>query len=244
MDGIPTATDTATGYDVLNIRDLKQFTSWKAASYGTKYFTIDCGSAKSADAIGISRHNLGTAAASVSVESSANGTDWTERLAAFVPTNDKSILKTFTTASAQYWRVKIVTAAVAPQVAVCLLGVRMTFPYSPDAPYAPVAESIEASTSRGKTGQFLGATIRFKPYTISPRWTNNAILRSFLDDTIAPWWDSHASNLFPFFWAWDITTYPGDVRFVSIPEKYAYKPSFSVLNYVDTFDLEMEGVKE
>ena len=37
LEGTPTATDTATGYDVLHIRDLRTFTSWKGATAGTKY---------------------------------------------------------------------------------------------------------------------------------------------------------------------------------------------------------------
>src|SRR5512146_974411 len=39
----PTATDTATGYDVLSIRDYRAYTTWKAASAGLKYITVDAG---------------------------------------------------------------------------------------------------------------------------------------------------------------------------------------------------------
>jgi hypothetical protein len=64
-----------------------------------------------ANSIAIVKHNLGTAGASVSVESSTNGSAWSERLASFVPSNDKALFKVFTGVSAQYWRIKIVTAS-------------------------------------------------------------------------------------------------------------------------------------
>jgi hypothetical protein len=177
-------------------------------------------------------------------DNEAQPRNWTERLAAFTPATDNSILKTFTSASARHWRVKIVTAAVAAQIAVCMVGVRMTFPYPPDGPYVPADEGIEADVTDSKTGQFLGATFRFSPYVIKPVWSNDAILRTFLDATIAPWWALYARYLLPFFWAWDLTTYTADVRYVRLTLGYRYKPSFRVLATVDSFELEMEGVKE
>lgn len=242
LDGTPTATDTATGYDVLNIRDLKEFTEYRAASSGTKYLTVQCTTGTAADTLAIKKHNLGTAAASVSVESSDNGTDWTERLAAFAPTNDKAILKTWTAVSGVYWRVKIVTASVAAQIAICMVGERITFPFSPEAPYAPATESIEAESTTSKTGVPLGSIVRFKPYRIQPKWT--VVTRTFVETYFLPFWDDYASNLSPFFFAWDIGTYPSDVRFVRVPKEYSFETPVSVLAYYDSITLPMEGVKE
>jgi hypothetical protein len=242
LDGTPEATDTAAGYDVLSIRDLREFTSWKANSAGTKYLTIQCSTGISADALGIKAHNLGTSAASVSVESSDNGADWTQRLSPFTPTDDKAILKLFTAASGVYWRVKIVTAAVVPEIAVCLLGERITFPFPPDGPYVPATSSIEAETTKGKTGIRLGATVRFKPYKIAPKWTNPT--RTWVETYFLPFWNDYASNLAPFFYAWDLTVFPSDVRYVSVPESHSFETPVSVLAYYDSIALPMEGVSE
>ncbi|MFA5354963.1 MAG: hypothetical protein WC291_12095, partial [Thermodesulfovibrionales bacterium] len=140
LDGIPTPTNTAAGYDVLNIRDYRTYTAWRAASAGTRYITVDCGTAKSADCLGIISHNLATAACTVSVQSSPDNSTWTTRLTGFVPSTDKAVFKTFTSYSARYWRIKLVTASVAPQLAVVMLGVRLTFPYPADAPMVPYSE--------------------------------------------------------------------------------------------------------
>ncbi len=76
--GTPTATDTAAGYDVSNIKDYRAFTLWRAASAGTKYLTINAGSAQNFDTLGILGHNFATASATVSVEHSTNGSSWTD----------------------------------------------------------------------------------------------------------------------------------------------------------------------
>src|SRR3989304_6708569 len=114
LDGTPTATDTAAGYNVLFIRDYKTFTSWKAATPGTKYLTVDCGSAKSSDCIAFAGHNFGTGAAQICVESSDNGTDWVERITPFTVNDNKAALRTFASVSARYWRGKNVFPPIAP----------------------------------------------------------------------------------------------------------------------------------
>lgn len=242
LDGTPTATDTAAGFSVLNIRDYRAYTFWKAASAGTKYITVDCGTAKSADCLAIIGHNLKTANASISVESSADNITWTERLASFTPSTDRAFLKTFISASARYWRVKIVTASVVPYLAVAFLGVRLTFPYPPDTPYVPYKETVEAETLQGKTGHILGSVIRFKPIEISAKFSN--LTRTWVMNNFKPFWDNHASDFKPFFWAWDIDTYPDMVFYVSIDEGMSYEMPMSVLSYIDSIELKMKGIKE
>jgi hypothetical protein len=242
LNGTPTATDTAAGYDVLYIRDYKTFTSWKGGSTGTKYITVDCGTAKSANCIAFARHNFGTGGAQISVESSDNGSDWTERIEPFTLVDDKAALRTFVSASARYWRVKINSPTIAPQVAVLLVGVRIEFPYPPDAPFSPDKEGIEVDTNLSRTGQFLGSDVRFKPYSIRARWGN--LSRTWVESYFLPFWDNHASNLTPFFWAWALATYPNNVRFVRVPENYGMESPVSVLGVYDSIELEMEGTKE
>lgn len=242
LDGTPTATDTAAGYSVLNIYDLKSFTSWKGASAGTKYLTVSCGSAKAADTLAIFKHNLGASGASVSVESSTNGSTWTERLSAFTPTTDKAIMKTFTEATAQYWRVKIVTASIAAQIAIGMVGARIAFPYPPDAPFVPASTKMEADSNRSKTGQLLGTIVRFKPYTIAAKWS--ALSRSWVDTIFRPFWEDYASEMKPFFWAWDLSTFASDVRFVTIDPDSELETPVTVLSTYDSVSLEMVGVKE
>src|SRR3970040_1063436 len=242
LDGTPTATDTAAGYNVLFIRDYKTFTSWKAATPGTKYLSVDCGTQKSADCIAFAGHNFGTGAALVSVESSDNGADWVERIMPFTVNDNKAALRTFAYASARYWRAKIASPTIAPQVAVLLVGVRITFPYPPDAPFSPGKEGMEVSAARSRTGQLLGGDVRFQPYSIRAQWEDPS--RTWVESYFLPFWDNHASNLTPFFWSWDLAVYPNNIRYVRVPEDFGIDPKVSVLDVYDSIELEMEGVKE
>jgi hypothetical protein len=241
-DGTPAATDTATGYDVLNIVDNRPYTFWKAASLGTKYITVDCGSAKSADCLAIIGHNLYTAGATVSVESSPDNAVWTERLAGFTPTSDKAALKTFVSASARYWRIKIITAAIAAQIAVAVLGAKVQFEYPPETPYHPYSETPAADVERNKNGHILGVSTYNPVLVLQARF--GLISRTWLDAYFIPFWQNHARLFKPFFFAWDLDTYPADVFFVSINDDMAFETPFSFLAYVDVISLTMRGVRE
>ena len=241
-DGTLVATDTETGYDVLNLIDLRPYTFWKAASHGTKYITVDCGAAKSADCLAIIGHNLYTAGATVSIESSPDNSSWTVRLAGFTPTSDKAVLKTFTSASAQYWRIKIVTAAVAAYMAVALLGVKIQFEYPPETPYTPYAETAAADVERSKNGHILGVSTYNPVLNLQAQF--GLVSRTWLDAYYIPFWQNHARLFKPFFFVWDLDTYSADVFFVSIGDDASLETPFSVLTNTDVLSLKMRGVRE
>ena len=240
LDGTPAATGTAAGSDVLNIRDLRTYTYWQAAASGTNYLTVDCATAKSADCLGILTHNLFTAAAAVSVESSPDNSAWTQRLAPFTPADDRAKLKTFTTASARYWRIKIVTAAVAPRLAIAILGSRIDFPFSPDKGFVPFSESVEAEGADSKSGNQLGVVVRYFPVDIKPVFSY--VDRSFVDNTWRPFRESYGRLRKPFFWGWDLTAYPEQVFFVT--DAGRYDPPVSRLAYYDRLSLDLKGMAE
>lgn len=240
LDGTITATDTAADYDVNNIKDLRTYTFWKAASAGTKYLTVDCGSGKSADSLGIIGHNLKTASAVISVESSADNIAWTERLAGFTPADDRAVLKTFTAVSARYWRMKIVTTTVAPQLAVVMLGQRLTFERYLQGPFDPAPEKIEGDSQRSKTGNLLGSVVYYHSMKISAGFKN--VTPTWIRDTFKPAWDIHLSLLKPFFFAWDPESHSDEVFFVKVPENFELRLPYEGVRR--SLSLEFEGVKE
>lgn len=243
-DGTPTATDTATGYAVANINDLRPYTYWVAASSGTKYLAVDAGSAVSADALGISGHNFGTAAATVSLESSTTGAwggEEVERVAGFAPSDDKTLIKAFTSASVRYWRLKIVTASVAAQVGVLSVGARLTFPAGPLAPTAPYSESIEARTEVSKTGNQLGTAIAYHPLAVKVSFRGLAY--SWLWGDFKTFWDGHGKLLKPFFWSIDLTNFPA--QYLRLSSKQSFEtPLYFGLSQGDKTTLNLVGVSE
>jgi hypothetical protein len=242
--GTLSASSTASGYYVENLSDGLEYTHWKANTGGSQSVTLDLGvgNAQAASALGIKKHNLKTVGATVSVESSDNGVDWTPRLAGFIPSTDKAILKTFNSATARYWRISLAGCTAAPQMAVAVAGPRIDFPYPPATPFTPSEEGIEGETNRSKIGVLLGATVRWKTFRIHARWLN--LTRTWLDAYLQPWWDGHASNLKPFFWAWDLGLYPEKVHYGTVPDEYKWQPDVSMLTFYENFEIEIEGAKE
>ena len=80
-DGTPVATETVDDLDfsVLHVNDLRKYTRWKAGFAGTKYISVDAGTSKAAEYLAIRGHNLGTAAALVSLEKQVAPGAWTHR---------------------------------------------------------------------------------------------------------------------------------------------------------------------
>ena len=84
-----------------------------------------------------------------------------EALAAFTPASDRAVLKVFTSKNKRYWRIKMVTAAVAAKIGVVLLGDRVTFNTAPVATFDPFPESVIAETARAKSGHIIASAKRY-----------------------------------------------------------------------------------
>ena len=194
------------------------------------------------DALFLFGHNLGTAEASVSVESTDDEVNWTERLAVFSPTDDHALMKLLTSFRAASKRLKMVTTTTAPHIAVAMLGVRMEFPFPPDSPYDPYNIGIESESEVSVEGNHLGDVIYYHP--IAQRAVFSNPLRSFITDTYKPFWDAHGKLRKPFAWAWDLTNYPDVVYFMKLSKNARLSMPLSVGTYADALVVDMEGVAE
>lgn len=242
LDGLPVAQATAAGYDPLNIRDLRTYTHWRAGSSAGNSLTVDCQQPKGVDALIIVKHNLGTVASQVSVESSDDGSVWTSRQSVFVPPNDKLIVKRWVTVQARHWRVSFNAQNGPPQVAVAMIGMAIEFPRYPDAPFAIREVKQEMDRVSSKTGQLIGSVSRYKAVEVSPSWTT--VGADFVDNELWPFYRDHASKGNPFLWSWNPQTRPDDAMFVRLKSGFVFSPTKSNLNYYDRVPLEMEGVLE
>jgi hypothetical protein len=194
------------------------------------------------DALFLFGHNLETAEASVSVESTDDEVNWTERLAVFQPADDRAIMKLLTSFRAASKRLKIDTASVAPYIAIAILGQRMEFPFPPDSPYDPYNIGIESESELSVQGNHLGDVIYY--YPIAQRVVFSNPLRSFITDTYKHFWDTHGRLRKSFAWAWDLTAYPDVVYFMKLAKSARLSMPLSVGTYADSLVLDMEGVAE
>ncbi len=240
LDGLPTATDTADGYSVLNLRDGRTFTWWKGASPGVKYITVECPAAAAADAVGLVGHNLGSLSGTIAVESSPDGVEWTQRLAPVAPGSDKAFLRSFTSVSAKWWRARIETAGSAAQIAVLLLGSRLVFERPLNGEYDPQPETIEGNSVRSKTGHLLGSVTSFVAVRISAGFKN--LTSAWINDQFRTSWEDHLSLLLPFLWCWDPEGHTDEVHWVKIADGFSLRRPFT--GPWRSLQLEMEGVRE
>ena len=242
-------TPSATGVTVVNTPNGSTY-NWESIETGFNYndaagYTYKISEADSVDALGIEGHNLGTAGAAVSVESSDDESTWTERLAAFNPSDDTAILKTMTSFRAASKRLKIVTASVAPYLAVAMLGDRLEFnkgAYIGDGAIVPWQFGIIAVAQRSKTGNLLGNTIRYKPIDISMTIPTDTY--DWFNTYFWPFWRDHGSLLKPFFFAPDLTTFTDKIFWLQLTEDSVLAPPMLMKDRVDQYTFIMRGVLE
>lgn len=239
LDGTVEVSGTATGFAAANIVDLRPYTFWQAEAAGENYCRVDCGAVLEADCLGVIGHNLHSAGALVSVETSSDGVTWLRHIDPFTPSSDRAFLKPFVLAAGIWWRLKIVTETVAPFVAVALIGKRLQFPYPPDGG-VPFTESVQEESAQSKTGQPLGTVVRYFPVEVRKDFSH--VPREWVDGDYLSWWRDYGRYRKYFFWAEDLDVFPDEVFFVKHSGKFA--PTATNRLYYDKLSLELQGVAE
>ena len=133
------------------------FDFW-TTSIATATIEVDLGDAVNCDMVGIAAHNLGSEGATVEIQSSDNGTDWTTRLTV-TPTDDSAIVGVFPSVSARYWRLRVTGATVA--IGVIKLGSRIIVPSGVSLGHVAMNHSarLELLTNDSVDGQFLNTRV-------------------------------------------------------------------------------------
>lgn len=205
-DGTLSATATAAGTAVANLKDWRSFTGWTGVGTGDHYVTVNIATAKTADCIGIFGHNFGTAGATISVEGSTDNFtgDTTVALAGFAPSDDFAILRKFDSLNKDDWRLKMTGMSVAPSMAILVIGNKLEMERWLQKGWQPTPEQVEGNATRGRKGHHLGSVVEIIMLDFRPRW--KLLTESWVENSFKPLWDSHLSLLKPFFWADD----PGD----------------------------------
>lgn len=201
LDGTPTATSTAVGYSVGALTDWKTYTYWKAASASTQYLTVDCGSPKYADTLGIASHNLAAHASLITVDGSDDNVTWVTALAATASTSGVILLKLATPATRRYWRVVISNQSAASYIGILCLGARMQFEDGIDGEYTPYVETAHAEIEISQAGHMLGATLAYVGRDAEYSWAY--ITDGWFRNTFMPVWTTHLSLYKPFFFTPD-----------------------------------------
>ena len=232
------ASGTYSGYDVQSVLDQRTSSFWRAAAAGSaNYIQGAWGGAQAIDAVGICGHNLFSVGATIYVEHSTNGSDWTQATT-LIPTTNDTIILAFTSATKQYWRLKISNSSGLPQIAVLYFGVAVQFEYPPNTPIALIDEGINSESSLSETGIHLGTVTRFND-KILDRTFSDFTKTTFYTSTFKPFWDTYGKALNWFFYADDAVNAPSECYFCRFKDGFRLRPEQNNKNYISSLTLNM-----
>jgi hypothetical protein len=212
-DAVPVASSTAAGFDVLNLRDMRDFTWWKPAALPATV-TVDSGSAKNADSLAIYGHELGSKGVTVELRKSTDNFAANDVLVdTHAPTDDKPILRTFTSTSSRYWRIRVLNGT-APAIAIALPGVKLEIPTGGmEQPFDPIGRNLKSQYNRSIAGRGLGKVINYREW--KARLEFKHLTWTWVRDT----WRSAAELWLesePWLFAWNPDSYPKETYHVAI----------------------------
>lgn len=201
---------------VQNVIDLRPYTLWKSGtSTGLKYITIDCGTAKAADAVAICGHNLSSITADIAVQHSSDTFVTITTAATYTPTNDFAFMTTFASTSNRYWRLAINQPTSAQiKIGVVMIGERMQFERAVQRGYDPDSYETNVNMSESKGLYPLGVDVRGKMRNMKVEV--NAASATFIRDKFIPAWDNHIGECKPFFYAWNYADYSSAVYYLQV----------------------------
>jgi hypothetical protein len=186
-----------------------------------------------------------TAGATLKVETSSdNWATATSRLAAATPASDKAGMKTWAAASSGAWRITLAAGTAAQRVYIgdMALGPVWTWPYYASPGLNPYDRELVAEIAADRYGSPIGRSILTEHVaaSIACPWITLAQLR----DEFAAWWLDAGTNGRPFYFAWNLGTYPDDVLFAYLPDSARQYAPLEPGCYVAEYRIDMEAVAE
>lgn len=186
-------------------------------------WTVDLGSGRDVDYVGIAGHTIGSAGCAVTVETSDGSFAgspseqvWTALASSIAPGDDAPLLFLDTSRVCRYVRLTLTGGLTMPQVAVVYAGqiLAMERPiYGGHSPMNLARDTVlMRSLSRG--GQFLGQGFRRFGMKSSASW--RYLTADFYRDSFDPFVE--AARQFPFFFAWRPGDWPLEVAYAWCPD--------------------------
>lgn len=208
-----TSDSAVTGNPVTNLANQNTNNLWKSGSTAEQLVTVSSLDGET-DSVNIARHNLGSAAVLVSVETltAEPGAVFTEVFAPVYLADDSPAILRFAKGYYTDVRLRLVPTATAPQIGILYVGALTALKPGLEPGFVPLsrAKNYEVYSGRSTSGEYLGAIITGGGLQSSASIRD--IDPDFYGDVVAPFLES--ANLFePFFFAWSPDAYPSEVAF-------------------------------
>lgn len=236
-----TSDEAADGFPVSNVAttSTSPVEKWKGTSTAVQHIQVAEGGSQECDYFGVAKHNFGSTAAVIKLQTSPDASSWTDMTDAIAPGDDNAILFRFEAVTATYWRLHITPGTAAPQVTVFYLGLLLVGERRIYVGHTPLTlgRNQEVVTGLSEDGAFLGRVKR------------REFLASAVDlKNLTPGWYrtkfdpfAEASVERPFFWAWRPGDYPLEVAYAWVMG--GIKPSNQSPNGHMQVAFEMQGIR-
>lgn len=205
------ADQEAEGFPASNLANPATYLYWRAVDTSQQAVSIALDVAQEVNYFAIAKHNLGSAGATITFQSSADGSTWTSVTAPHVLNTDKVVFHEFDTVFARNFRLLIEGSTIPPAIAVMYIGRTLVLQrriYVGHTPF-PYGRNTTVSNGRSENGQFLGRILRREFFessvvlqNLTPNW-----YREHMEPFV------HAARTRPFFWAWRPAKYPDESGF-------------------------------
>ena len=217
---------------------------WQATGAGDKTLTATLLSAANGNSYGIHKHNIGTLGLTVKLQSSANGSSWTDVTGSEKTPGDDATIFFVATApvSAKFWRIHIAGLAAGETLTIgqAFIGNALLVFSPPETGWTPpnVAIENEFINNRSEGGDFMGRTLirkgsktQFTVGIADAGWIRTDWLPFMLE-----------AEKHPFYHAWDTVSFPSEVAYCYIEGKIS-KPKYVSPRFM-SFDLKFRALIE
>ncbi len=185
---------------------------WKGEDSDDQTIGVSLGTAATVNYIALARHNLGTIGATYVIESSSNGSNWTELTDERILPNDNSLIHEFEDTFASWFRVSLSGMFGVPEVGVMYVGQILRLQRRLYVGHTPLVygRKSDVTNSFSEDGQFLGRVVRSRRYESSIALQN--LTPSWFRNKLEPFF--HESVQSPYFVAWRPSQYPTETGYV------------------------------
>lgn len=207
-DVTATVSSAAAGFPALALRNSLTYEHWQASSMPATA-AWDAGVARDVDYLGIASHTIGSSAATVAVEYSTNGVDWTV-VAETTPADDEPLMFIFGVVTARYWRIRL-TGSTAPFIGAVYIGKLLEMMRPIYGGHTPINLSRDTviRPQISQAGQWLGRAIVRKGLSTTASWKHLDAnwYRTYFDPFV------ESAREYPFFFAWRPADHPDEVAY-------------------------------
>jgi len=217
-----TASSEDAGGEKENAIDWKSYDWWTPSASGVGWVRASFASAKAANYMAISAHNLGAQGVTIKCQYSTDGGSvWTDIGGTIAPTTDNVIFVTFDSTMAADWRFYVSDIA---SIGVACIGETTELPVGMAAGFLipTMALDDKFETSVSQSGVHLGNSLRRQNISFS-------ISLNMLDpDWIRTTWSDFLEHarLYPFFFSWDSENHSDEAVYLWVNKKIP-KPAYS-----------------